>query len=288
MTVLFADVCGSTRLYETIGDSAALATIGRCVALISTVCAGHGGRVVKTIGDEAMAVFADVDRAAQAAAEMQARISDEPPVGGSRLAIRVGFHEGPTIEADGDVFGDSVNVAARMVALAKREQIITSAPTAEALAPWLRTRVRELDTLTVKGKAKDMGIFELLWQDEDSDLTTAATRWKPLPARIALRQGATELVLDESAASITLGRDAQSDIAIGDRLASRLHARIERRRDKFVIIDQSSNGTFVTIEGQPEIMLRREELILRGRGRISFGHKHADDPAEFLAFSCVD
>ena len=107
MTVLFADVCGSTRLYETIGDTAALATIGRCVALICTVCAGHGGRVVKTIGDEAMAVFTHVDKAAQAAAEMQARISEEPAVGGSRLAIRVGFHEGPTIEADGDVFGDS-------------------------------------------------------------------------------------------------------------------------------------------------------------------------------------
>ena len=288
MAVLFADVCGSTRLYESLGDVEALATIGRCVSLISTVCVGHGGRVVKTIGDEAMAVFASADKAAQAAAEMQARISEHPPVGGSRLAIRVGFHFGPAIETDGDVFGDSVNVAARMAALAKREQIILSAQTTEALAPWLRARVRQLDTLTVKGKAQDIGIFELIWQDSEEDLTAVATRWKPLPARIVLRLGTKELVLDESATTITLGRDAQNDIVIADRKASRLHARVERRRDKFVIVDQSSNGTYVTVDGEPEIMLRRDELTLRGRGHVTFGHAYLDDPTEFLAFSCVD
>jgi adenylate cyclase len=288
MAVLFADVCGSTRLYESLGDTEALATIGRCVAVISTVCVGHGGRVVKTIGDEAMAVFPSADLAAQAAAEMQARISEQSPVGGSRLAIRIGFHLGPAIETEGDVFGDSVNVAARMAALAKREQIILSADTADALAPWLRARVRVLDTLTVKGKAQDMGIVELIWQESEEDLTAVATRWKPLPARIVLRRGTKELVLDETASAITLGRDEENDIVITDRKASRLHARVERRRDKFVIIDLSSNGTFVTVDGEPEIMLRREELILRGRGHVAFGHAYQDDPTEFLGFSCVD
>ncbi len=288
LAVLFADVSGSTKLYESLGDQEALATVGRCVALMSNVCVGHGGRVVKTIGDEVMAVFASADNAAEAAAEMQSRISEHAPVGGSRLAIRVGFHLGPAIEAAGDVFGDSVNVASRMAALAKREQIILSSHTVAALAPWLRERVREVDTLSVKGKTQDIGIFELIWQDSDADLTAVATRWKPLPARIVLRHGATERVLDESATTITLGRDAQNDIVIADRKASRLHARVERRRDKFVIVDQSSNGTYVTIDGEPEIMLRREELMLRGRGRVAFGHAHAEDPTEFLAFSCVD
>ena len=288
LAVLFADVSGSTKLYESLGDKDALATIGRCVALMSSVCVGHGGRVVKTIGDEVMAVFPSADEAAEAAAEMQSRVSEHAPVGGSRLAIRVGFHFGPAIETAGDVFGDSVNVASRMAALAKREQTILSSHTVAALAPAPRARVREVDTLSVKGKTQDIGIFELMWQDSDADLTAVATRWKPLPARIVLRHGATERVLDETATTITLGRDAQNDIVIADRKASRLHARVERRRDKFVIVDQSSNGTYVTVDGEPEIMLRREELMLRGRGRVAFGHAHADDPVEFLAFSCVD
>ena len=286
--MLFADVSGSTKLYEVLGDALALATIGRCVTVMSTVCVGHGGRVVKTIGDEVMAVFPSADKAAQAAAEMQARICEHPPVGGSRLGIRVGFHLGPAIEAEGDVFGDSVNVAARMAALAKREQVILSSHAAAALAPSLRARLREVDTLSVKGKSQDIGIFELIWQESDADLTAVATRWEPLLARLVLRHGTKELVLDETATTITLGRDAQNDIVIADRKASRLHARLERRRDKFVIVDQSSNGTFVTVDGEPEIMLRREELMLRGRGHVTFGHAYLDDPSEFLGFSCVD
>jgi len=114
LAVLFADVSGSTRLYETLGDERALATVGQCLALVREACDGHSGRVIKTIGDEVMAVFALADQAAQAAAAMQARVSTEPFAVGQRIAIRVGFHFGPALETDSDVFGDSVNVAARL------------------------------------------------------------------------------------------------------------------------------------------------------------------------------
>jgi len=86
---------------------------------------------------------------------------------------------------------------------------------------------------------------------------------------------------------ITLGRDAQNDVVIMDRKASRLHARIERRRDKFVIVDVSSNGTYCTMDGESEILLRREELILRGSGRLSFGHPGADNKGEGVEYVCL-
>jgi len=285
--VLFADVSGSTRLYESVGDAAALDTIGHCLATIRTACEGYGGRVVKTIGDEVMAVFPGADHAAEAAAEMQARISEQHAMGRARLAIRVGFHFGPAIEVEGDVFGDSVNTAARMAALAKAEQVILSGQTADLLSPPLRSRVRQLDSLTVKGKHKDIGIFELIWQGPDADLTALATRPMHVPARILLRHGTREIELNEARPNAMLGRDPQNDVVIADRMASRLHARIERRRDKFVLVDQSSNGTFVTIEGEAEIHLRREELVLRGRGRATFGHAWKDAADEVLTFSCI-
>ena len=287
LAVLFADVSGSTRLYETVGDAQALEAIGGCLALVRQACEGHSGRVVKTIGDELMATFPDADKAAEAAAEMQARISELPPVGRVRVAIRVGFHVGPAIEVEGDVFGDSVNVASRMTAIAKGEQVILSGQTAAELSPMLRNRVRELDLLTVKGKHQDIGIFELIWQSED-EMTTLSPRYKPPPARIELRHGQRQIELGEGDSVFTLGRDPQNDVVIADRMASRMHARIERRRDKFVLVDQSSNGTYVTIEGEREIHLRREELMLRGRGHISFGHAYQTDPAEVVAFSCAE
>jgi adenylate cyclase len=283
LAVLFADVSGSTRLYETLGDERALATVGRSVAGMGDACRAHGGRVVKTIGDEVMSVFASADAAAQASIAMQARIAMDADAT-ERVAIRVGFHFGPAIERDGDVFGDSVNVAARLVGLAGASQVMTSKATAAALAPWLRARTRALGALAVKGKHDDLDVCELLWQDTNDDLTTLSTRIDAPLARLLLRHAGREFVLDERRRALTFGRDAQNDVVVADRLASRMHAHIEKRRDRFVLVDHSSNGTFVTREGEPETALRREEFVLRGRGRISFGHSHAADPRESVEF----
>jgi len=282
-TVLFADVCGSTRLYEMLGDAEALRTINQCLELVRSAVDEHRGRVVKTIGDEVMAAFSKIDDAADAAIDMQTNVAQQEFTPHFRLAIRVGFNFGPAIEVNGDVFGDSVNIAARMVALAKAEQVVLTAPTAAALALRLRSRVRQIDSLTVKGKLNDIDICELTWRDPEVELTMRNTRPRMLPARIRLRLGTLELGLDKTRPSCTLGRDPQNDLVIADLMASRMHARIERRRDKFVLIDESSNGTFVTIDGEPEVLLRREEMILRGAGRIRFGHASRGDVVEFIA-----
>ena len=286
VAVLFADVSGSTRLYEELGDAAALSTIARCLAVVKAACEGHAGRVVKTIGDEAMAVFPAADQAAEAAAEVQARIAEEF-AGTQRLALRVGFHYGPALESEGDVFGDSVNLAARLVGVANRSQVITSAETAAALSPHLRARTRELDALTVKGKLQDVRIFELLWQDSPEDLTSLATRRVALPpTRLQLRHGDRVIVLGEDNRALTFGRDAQNDVVIADRMASRMHARIERRTGKFVLVDHSSNGTYVSIDEDAPIQLRREELTLRGHGRIGFGHGARNEGDEHVSYTC--
>ncbi|MEO8537698.1 MAG: FHA domain-containing protein [Betaproteobacteria bacterium] len=104
--------------------------------------------------------------------------------------------------------------------------------------------------------------------------------------RLSVRHAGREVMLDDSRALLTLGRDAQNDLVIADRMASRTHAHIERRRDRYVLVDHSSNGTFLTIDGQPEIELRREEVTLRGTGRIAFGHAHAKEPGESVDYAC--
>jgi class 3 adenylate cyclase len=287
LAVLFADVSGSTRLYETLGDERALAAVGRCLGLAKSACDGYGGRVIKTIGDEVMVTFPGPDAAAQAAADLQARIAAEPAPGAQRLMMRIGFHFGPALAGtDGDVYGDSVNVAARLVGVAHGGQIITSAATAAALSPWLRSRTRELTALTLKGKQHDISVFEFVWEDSSDDLTTLSTRVHAAATRLRVRHGDRELVLGEERGNVSLGRDAQNDVVIADRMASRMHARIERRRDRYVLVDHSSNGTFLSIAGEPEIPLRREEFMLRGHGHISFGHAYAKDPTETVEFFC--
>jgi adenylate cyclase len=288
LAVLFADVSGSTKLYEVLGNADAQQTIDRCLAIVKRVCSDTGGNVVKTIGDEVLATFPTSDAAAQAAIEIQMRVSSQRTSRGTGLSMHIGFHAGPTIEDAGDVFGDAVNVAARMTSFAAGGQIFTTAQTVAELSPVLRGRTRDHAAQTVKGKERDVGLFELLWQDSEDELTAMSPRLALAPAMVKLVHGLRKIELGEAHSVLTLGRDLQSDVVIADRKASRMHARIERRRDKFVFIDHSSNGSWISIEGEPEIMIRREELMLRGRGRISFGHAHADDPSEFLGFSCLD
>ncbi|MEO8485305.1 MAG: adenylate/guanylate cyclase domain-containing protein [Betaproteobacteria bacterium] len=282
--ILFADIAGSTKLYETLGDAEALATIAHALDVIRQVCEEHGGRIVKTIGDEAMAIFPNAANAAYASITMQTQVSGMKTSRGAPLAIHAGFHYGPVIDDSKDVFGDSVNLAARLTSLAKSGQTLVTADTVNILSPSLRSRTRTQDTHTVRGKQADIAVFELIWQESREELTAMAPRATAREAMLKVRHGGKEAELGPSVNLYTFGRDAQSDVVIGDRMASRQHARIERRRDKFVLIDHSTNGTYCTVDGEREIELRREEFTLRGRGRISFGHAYAEDPAETVEF----
>jgi len=288
LVVLFADISASTKLYEALGNSEAQETIDRCLGIVKRICEDGGGRVIKTIGDEVMAAFVEADRAAQAAIEIQLNMSKQRTSKGASIAFHIGFHSGPAIEDAGDIFGDCVNVAARLTDFAKGGQIFTSAHTAAELSPAMMQRTRDQDAHTLRGKEQDVGLFELTWQESEDEMTMMSPRQAIAPASVKLKHGTRDIELGAAHSVLTLGRDQQNDVMIADRKASRLHARIEPRRDKFVLIDHSSNGTYVTVEGEPELALRREELILRGRGRVSFGHAYQDDPTEVLAFSCVD
>lgn len=286
--IVFADVSGSTRLYEKLGDAGALAAVDRCVSAMKRATQVNRGRVVKTIGDEVMAVFDSAAQGMMAVCEMQNRIDEMPPLSpGVKLAIRAGFHFGSALHENDDVFGDSVNTAARMAGLAKAGQIITTAETVAALPEMLRASCREIDAFAVKGKAEAVNVCEVIWQ-EGAELTMVSARAAPaaaLAAQLTLRHGDETLVVEPARPSISLGRDPGCDIVIRDPRASRSHAKIELRRDKFVLTDISSNGTYLTLQGEAEIALKREETMLRGSGHIVFGHAGSaggnDETVEF-------
>jgi hypothetical protein len=219
---------------------------------------------------------------------MQSHVSLQRTSRGAPLAIHVGFNFGTVLEEANDFFGDTVTIAARLSNLARGGQVFTSQATALLLAPGLRARTRSQQAHTVKGKQKDIDLVELVWQETEDELTALSTHVKVRPAHLALTHGEHHIELSEARPVLSIGRDLQNDLVIADRKASRMHARIERRRDKFVLIDHSSNGTYVSVLGEAELVLRREELLLRGRGQMSFGHAYQDDPSEFLAYTCLD
>jgi adenylate cyclase len=285
--VLFADVSGSTKLYEVAGDAIAHAAIEKCVNLMREKTVGAKGRVIKTIGDEVMSSFPSADEAADAAIEMQLAIAQLPPVGSTQIGIRVGFNHGPVVERDGDVFGDAVNLAARLAGVATKGQIITARDTVMLMSPMLKAATRAITTIQVKGKAQEIQVYELMWQQSE-DMTTLASHksvYKSKNAKLRLVVQGSEMALSAERPAVALGRDPTADLVIRERMASRAHGKIERRLDKFILTDHSANGTFITIEGDKEIVLRREEFTLRGHGWIAFGQSRAT-AADVVEFFC--
>src|SRR3989441_11178685 len=113
-TVLFADVSSRPKLYETAGDAAALTAIGRCIERMRKAAESTGGRVVKTIGGEIMALFPSPDAAAGAASEMHATIEQLAEVGGGKLGGGGGLSSGAGVQRGGDGFGGTVDNGPRL------------------------------------------------------------------------------------------------------------------------------------------------------------------------------
>ncbi len=289
LAILFADISGSTRLYDTLGDQAALEKIEQCLSLLGGIARRHEGETVKTIGDEILCAFPSAAAAVEAAMAMQTEIADRAADGAGALRIRVGLHFGEVIREGGDVFGDAVNVAARMAGLAASGQIMTTRETADTLPSRLRVAIRQLGQATVKGKREDVPICEVIWRN-DAEMTVMPTMLPGMAARgarlgIALRHGGRQLALDGKQPDASIGRDNDNDLVVNDPLASRHHARIGLRNGKFVLADQSTNGTYVTLGGKT-LFLHREELPLTGAGYFALGHKTSENAPEAVHFSC--
>ena len=294
--ILFADIAGSMRLYEAFGNQGALAAIEMCLSLISNVVSQHGGMVVKTIGDEIMAVFPEPLPTWIAAVEMQRKIDSQGPLQGPQgpipQGLRIGFNYGPAIENNGDFFGTTVNVAARMVQLAKRGQIITAGECEALLPPDLRFPTRPFDWIAIKGKPEGLQVVEVLWRDDLEGATTVpglqAGPPQERPTELRLFVSGKSLVFPPDRSAVTLGREPMNDVILPGAAASRNHATIERRRDRWVLIDHSSNGTFVVAPGNNVIHLRHEELILGREGRMGFGQPVELCPAEAASFTVLE
>jgi adenylate cyclase len=277
VAILFADVVGSTQLYEQLGDVKARQMVGRSLDIMREATEVNGGSVIKTMGDEVMSTFPSADDAMNAAKRMQEQISTDQALAHEQghVAIRIGCHFGPVVQEHRDIFGSAVHTANRMTSQAKAKQIITTLSTVERLSPEWQSMARQIDIATVRGKADEVVLFEVLWQPEEATSmlpTVGLGRNKgDRPKRLSLRYQGREVTLGEGRKTATLGRAEDNDVVVKGNLISRLHARVEASRDKFTLIDESTNGTFVQTNSGEEIFVRRDSTQLTGEGVIGLG-----------------
>lgn len=293
VAILFADVVGSTRIYEVMGDLRARDIVLSCVEIMRTATERHHGTVIKTIGDEIMATFPEPTDAVNAAARMQQDLRQRTDlyVEGQHVAIRVGCHFGPVVLESRDIFGSAVHTANRMTSQAKAGQIMISRAMVDRLAPEWRMAVRQIDVATLKGKSSEDELYEVLWQNEEATSMVPALELAKLtgrPRRLRVRFQGGEVVVDETHSNIAIGRADENDIVVKGHLISRLHARIELSRNKFVLVDQSTNGTFVQTREGEEAFVRRDSMQLKGEGMIGLGRVPESGSSLTLRYVCEE
>ena len=285
VAILFADVVGSTQLYDRFGDTKASETVAVCLDTMKDATHQYSGTVIKTIGDEVMSTFPSVDQAMGAAVLMQKRISaDNKKEENIPVSIRIGCHFGPVVQEQNDIFGAAVHTANRMTSQAKARQIIISGETVSLLSPELRKQTRQIDVATVRGRLDEVALFELLWNPEEATSMLPTIEWENRDrkaSRLILSFRDRSVQVSDQRKSVNIGRADDNDLVIKGNLISRIHAKIEMRRGKFVLIDQSTNGTFVqNVQGE-ERFIRRDTTELLGEGTIGLGR--AEQPGSSLA-----
>ena len=158
-TVFFSDIVGITPFFDQYGDVAGRKRLQTHHRILLPLVQDHDGVVVKTIGDAIMAVFPHADDAVAAALDMQTALQEhnQHVQDNESILVRMGMHSGNAIVERKDVFGDTVNVTARICSKATGGQILVSAATAALLTPG-SVKVTSFSRTELKGKR---GVFEL-------------------------------------------------------------------------------------------------------------------------------
>jgi class 3 adenylate cyclase len=294
-TVLFADLRGSTAMYESLGNTDATAVVTQSITLLAQIVAVHDGRVIKTLGDGLMAMFPLAASAVASASDMHESL-ERIGAPGKRLVplrLQVGLARGEVIEMQGDVFGDAVNVAARLIDHAGDNETLVTANVLDALDDDEKARFRSLDRMQLRGRVEPVHVYVLdSMQRRFGDTQATAfgdfARSAPEPEAIRLIWMDLNRIYAGTSMPVILGRSPQATYIIDDTRVSRSHARIVWHGGTFQLTDLSYNGTYVRFDHDPEVIsLRRGSCTLHGSGVIGLGGTPTDPTSASVRFEIM-
>lgn len=286
LTILFADIGGSAALYKREGDARAHRLVASSLALMRKAVEDNHGTVLRTVGDSVLASFEHADQAFLGARDIQRAHLHLP------LSVRIGFHSGSVIPDDGDVYGHAVNIAARVAEFSRVDEIMATADAVEHLSECYWPFLSGADSIDVRGVPEILTVHRLQWEEQPATVTRLATRRdiEKIPSthlRLQIGHGNRIVYAGVEQRDVSLGRASDNDIAVFNDEASRHHARISFRHGQFLLHDESTNGTFVRRENLVPFLVRRDSIVLDGRGVLSLGASPENGDAELIHFELM-
>lgn len=296
-TVVFADLFGSTGVFESLGNVKATEAVTQATNWVAEKFVANGGRVVKLLGDGVLATFEKSPDAITAVVDIQRSyqllLANLPPQ--LYMPLRIGVVRGDVVLVDDDCYGDAVNIAARLSEITGPNQIWVNDKAIENSPELNDVHFRLLGPIAIRGRSEPCTVYQIEWQeDQNSDYFTIQTPLNPatgaqigdaLGGQIDLTYNDYHQIFHAFELPIHLGRIRKVDFVVNDPRVSRTHARIEWRNGSFLMVDESSYGSWIRFEGGgADLMLRRDECVLHGIGKIALGTAFTDPTAPIVSF----
>lgn len=291
VTILIADICRSTWLYETLGDVCARKLVTDCLGILKEIAEQQQGSVIKTMGDAILSSFPTPDLCIKAAQHMQTRVASIPAKdseGSNSMHVRIALHLGPVVRYQGDLFGDTVNVAARLADLAKPDQILISEEALKGLTQKADYLVRPIGSFKIKGRRQPLSIHEVVLNQDEMTFILEKPSAGVCPSHLLRLQYQNRVVeIDHLQSTFSVGRQHNNDLVVEGPSVSRVHALIESRTGEFVLVDRSTNGTFLKAQGGEELHLHFSECVLYGGGAFGLGQPVDANPLAKIKYECL-
>jgi len=292
LAVLFADVSGSTRLYEQYGDTIARADLAACIQLLADIANGFDGETIKTIGDEIMCAFEDPVKAALTATEMQAgllKASDDDQFKMGILHIKIGWHYGAVNWRGEELIGEAPVAAQQVISRAKADEILTTRQSIDALPPAMFPGWHCIDRIEAEAWDGELEVCKIPWEQtgEETQISSIPmAQMMPPKAEMTLDYKGTVFRVNAQQTRCRIGRGRDADLRVQGNFTSRQHAEITYRNGRFNLRDESVNGIVIVEDNGNLKRLRREEDVLSGSGLIGFGAPPDEDPDGAVRFEC--
>ena len=292
--ILYADISGSTRIYELHGDEVARKSIKSCLDILSEIVVRHDGQVVKSIGDEIMCSFVNPVKAQLAAIEMHQTLQsykDKDKFQTGNMHIKISWHYGDVIRRGKEIIGEAPVTAQQMIRLAKADEILTSEQGLRNLPSELRENVNLIDTLDAEAYEGTLEVYSVQWEESDEITKIESSRENSSAITQAglliLDYRGEPIKLDADSKNLSVGRGVDSGLNVEGNYTSRLHAEVLYRHGRFYLKDISTNGTAIIYSNGEIKRIHREEVVLKGEGTICFGGLPEEDPDASVNFKCV-
>lgn len=297
-SILFVDIAGSTEIFGALGNTQATKVIAGTTQWIGKLCAEHGGRVIKFMGDGVLVLFQHSVTAVEAAVELQMLHTERQRAvpADRRVKLKVGVAHGDVVEKDGHCFGDVVNVATGLSDLASPEQILVTNAVVNHMPPHAQAQTRKLGQMVIHGRSEPCVVHQVDWQREVTSAfvtVQASLDGTVLPASgsqisIALSWQGTHAHFTAKDLPLYVGRVSHANFVVNQPRVSRLHAKVSMRADQIILEDVSTFGTAVRFgASNATVALRRQACVLVQGGVIALGAAFDEDNVPIVRFDLM-